>query len=185
MKSKKLSIREIIVVEGRDDTAAINRAVDAITIETHGYGISEKTFQKISKAYETKGIIIFTDPDFAGKNIRKRLKNKFPKAKEAFLSQEKATKSGNIGIENAKPDSIVEALKKAKCTEKGICCEITKEDMVKYHLIGNKEAKKRRELLGDKLGIGYSNGKNLLKKLNGYGITKKEFLDCIEYLEKK
>ena len=34
-------IEEIIVVEGRDDTAAIRRAVDAVTIETHGFGIRE------------------------------------------------------------------------------------------------------------------------------------------------
>ena len=31
-------INEVIVVEGRDDTAAINRAVEAKTIETHGCG---------------------------------------------------------------------------------------------------------------------------------------------------
>ena len=34
-----MRIKEIIVVEGRDDTAAINRAVEAETIETHGFGM--------------------------------------------------------------------------------------------------------------------------------------------------
>ena len=38
-------IKEILVVEGRDDTAAIKKSVDAITIETHGYGITNKTWK--------------------------------------------------------------------------------------------------------------------------------------------
>ena len=66
-------IKEIIVVEGRDDTAAIRQSVDAVTIETHGYGIRQSTWELIDKAYETTGIIIFTDPDTAGEQIRRRL----------------------------------------------------------------------------------------------------------------
>ena len=48
-------IKETIVVEGRDDTNAINRAVRGTTIETHGFGISKETWEKIANAYETKG----------------------------------------------------------------------------------------------------------------------------------
>lgn len=106
------TIEEIIVVEGRDDTAAIRQAVDAVTIETHGFGIREETWQLISKAYETKGIIVFTDPDTAGEQIRRRILQRFPDAKEAFLDQASAAKAGDIGIENASPESIREALSK-------------------------------------------------------------------------
>lgn len=35
-KDEKMKIKEIIVVEGKDDTAAVQRAVDADTIETNG-----------------------------------------------------------------------------------------------------------------------------------------------------
>ena len=38
-----IKINEVIVVEGRDDTRAVKRAVDAETIETHGYGITAAT----------------------------------------------------------------------------------------------------------------------------------------------
>ena len=51
---EKPVINEVIVVEGRDDTAAINKAVEAVTIETHGYGISAATWKKLDNAYETK-----------------------------------------------------------------------------------------------------------------------------------
>ena len=73
MKSCKLKIKEAVIVEGRDDTAAVKRGVDCHTIETHGFGISKSTFEAIEKAYNTIGIIILTDPDVAGEKIRKRL----------------------------------------------------------------------------------------------------------------
>ena len=66
-------IAEVIVVEGRDDTAAIRRAVRAVTIETHGFGISKNTWNKIDRAHKDYGIIIFTDPDHAGEEIRRKI----------------------------------------------------------------------------------------------------------------
>ena len=105
-----IDIREVIVVEGRDDTAAVRRATDAVTIETHGYGIREETWDVLQKAYESKGLIIFTDPDRAGELIRARLTERFPKAKQAFLDQSEATRDGDIGIENAAPEDIERAL---------------------------------------------------------------------------
>ena len=36
---EKLKVEEVIVVEGRDDTNAVLRAIDGMTIETHGFGI--------------------------------------------------------------------------------------------------------------------------------------------------
>lgn len=36
-----MKIKEIIVVEGKDDTVAIKRAVDADTIETNGSAIGQ------------------------------------------------------------------------------------------------------------------------------------------------
>ncbi len=36
----KLSIKEAIVVEGRDDAAVVSQITDALIIQTHGFGIS-------------------------------------------------------------------------------------------------------------------------------------------------
>ena len=63
---EKRKIEEVIVVEGRDDTAAVKRAIDGLTLETHGFGIRRETWALIEKAYRETGIIIFTDPDYAG-----------------------------------------------------------------------------------------------------------------------
>ena len=67
----------------------------------------------IETAYKSRGIIVFTDPDTAGEQIRRRILERFPGAKEAFLDQSEAEKDGDIGIENASPESIIRALEKA------------------------------------------------------------------------
>ena len=102
-------IAETIIVEGRDDTNSIKRAVIAETIETHGFGIRRQTWELIDKAYHTTGIIVFTDPDHAGETIRKRILDKYPDALEAFLDQESARDGDDIGIENAAPEAVREA----------------------------------------------------------------------------
>ena len=170
-------IDEIIVVEGRDDTAAIRRGVDAATIETHGYGIRPSTWEVIDKAYESKGIIIFTDPDTAGEQIRKRLAERYPDAKHAFLDRSLAEKDGDIGIENASPESIIDALDKARAsafasgTDEG---EFTPADMFRWGLSGSPGAAERRRLAADMLGVGMAGSKTFLRRLNYFGITREE-----------
>lgn len=110
---EKLPVPYIIVVEGRDDTAAVKRAVDALTLETHGYGISAKTWKLLEEAHHKKGLLILTDPDHAGEEIRRRVTERFPEALQAFLPRRDATDGTDIGVENAAPEAIVAALRKA------------------------------------------------------------------------
>ena len=201
---KKPKIKEAIVVEGRDDTLAVSKAVDAIIIETHGFGLSDKTWKILDKAYRERGLIILTDPDHGGKSIRRKILNRFPGSKEAFVSTEKASKKGDVGIENAAPDDIWEALSKARASLAPSSGERTKEryknsyeeshkeqykdthkegyDMsllVKWNLVGESNSRKRREVFCDNLGIGYSNAKGLLKKLNQYEINQEEIASAL------
>ena len=111
-----MKIKEVIVVEGKDDTAAVKAAVDAETIETHGFGMSDSMWTKIDAAYRSCGIIVLTDPDFAGEQIRKKILARYPDAGQAYLPQKDALKKGDIGVENAKPEAIREALSKARYT---------------------------------------------------------------------
>jgi len=180
------TIHEVIVVEGRDDANAINRAVEAVTIETHGFGISKETWIKLERAYASHGLIVFTDPDHAGEEIRKRIKEKFPEAKEAFLSRPKATQGDDIGIENASPEDIREALSKAKATLKTKRPPVFSiKDLDDAGLTYGDGARERREALGDILGIGYANAKGLLKKLELMDISREDFLAAVEKLRAK
>ena len=178
----KIIIKEAIIVEGRDDTAAINRAVSALTIETHGFGMPESMWGIIKKAYENQGIIIFTDPDYAGNKIRRKIADRFPDCKQAFLPKGKALKNGNVGVENATPEDIIEALGHAHCTTSDRKDSFTEEDLFNCGLIGCPEAKERRERLGNLLSIGYGNSKACLKKLNQFNIKKEDFYDKVKEL---
>lgn len=175
-----MKIKEVIVVEGRDDTAAIKKSVDAITIETHGYGITDNTWKLIARAYETTGIIVFTDPDHAGEQIRRRILTRFPDAREAFLDRQEAEKSGDIGIENASPESIRNALLKAKCSQLENEDMFTMDDMFMTGLLGQADSAQRRRDMGKALGIGYANGKTFLQRLNKFGITREDFCRALE-----
>jgi len=177
------TIKEAIIVEGRDDTAAINRAVSAITIETHGFGMPDSMWQMIEKAYEEQGIIVFTDPDYAGEKIRRKVTERFPDCKQAFLPRGKALKKGNIGVENALPEDIIEALEQARCTgiDKGEAL-FTMEDLISCRLAGTGDAKARREKLGNLLSIGYGNNKTFLKKLNQFHVSREEFFEKVKEL---
>lgn len=190
MKSCKLKIKEAVIVEGRDDTAAVKRGVDCHTIETHGFGISKSTFEAIEKAYNTIGIIILTDPDFAGEKIRKRLFEKFPKAKNAYVSRLDAVNGKNVGIENAQPQDIVSALKKARASLCDCSCEIdsltepyTSQELAEHSLIGDDKSKERRQKLGRILGIGYANGAGFVDKLNGFKIDRREFSEALKEID--
>ena len=176
-------IKEVIVVEGRDDEAAVKRAVDAEIIATHGFGIKNETFELIRKAYDGVGIIIFTDPDFAGEKIRQRLTKAFPLAKQAYLPRVEATKDGDVGIENGSKEDIIAALEKVRTISEDKRIEFTHDDIMNYGLIGEKDSKSKREYLGKALGIGYGNSKVFLNRLNNYGVTRKEFLQAwISYI---
>lgn len=173
-------IKEVIVVEGRDDAIAVKKAVDAEIIITHGYGITEETMRRIGFAQERKGVILFTDPDHAGERIRKRISNRIKGCKHAFLPREEASKNGDIGIENASPESIRIALEKVRTEEPSHKNAFEKSDLFENDLVGMEGSSDRRDKLGRLLGIGYANAKQFLSRLNNYGVTKEEFQKALE-----
>ncbi|HSI67459.1 MAG TPA: ribonuclease M5 [Planococcus sp. (in: firmicutes)] len=183
-----MRIKEIIVVEGKDDTVAIQRAVQADTIETNGSAVSVETLEKIEHAQSKRGIIVFTDPDYPGRRIRAIIEERVPNVKHAFLTKEKAiAKNGKgLGIEHACDDDIREALSSVytpATTEQVI--EITMEDLIDAALVAHPQAKNRRTRLGNILKIGYTNGKQLKKRLHVFGISKSQFIDAVKAINQE
>ena len=99
-------IKEVLVVEGKMDVVAIDKAVEADCIITEGFSLKPKALAAIEAAYKKRGIIILTDPDSAGERIRRFLSKRFPEAKHAFVPKEDATANDDIGIEQASPEAI-------------------------------------------------------------------------------
>ena len=183
-----MDIQEIIVVEGKDDTVAIKRAVNADTIETNGSAISEETIRRIAHAQEKRGVIVFTDPDYPGRRIRAIIEQNVPNVKHAFLPKEKTiAKNGKgLGIEHAKDEDIREALKNVYTpTPHVIVEEITLEDLIIARLIGHPQSKERRKQLGEILNIGMTNGKQLHKRLAMFQITADQFGEAVAQLNQE
>ena len=175
-------IKEIIIVEGKDDISAVKQAVDAHVIAVHGYSSFRKdTINKLKNIALTNEIIILTDPDFAGKKIRDLIIKYIPNAKHAFISRENATKKGNIGVENASSDVIIKALQDSniKFFRSKMKNNFTSSDLIDNNLCYGKDSKIRREKLGNLLHIGYYNSKQLLSSLNNFNISRKDFEDAI------
>lgn len=184
-----MKIKEIIVVEGKDDTAKINQAIEADTIETNGSAINQEIIERIRHAQQKRGVIIFTDPDYPGERIRHIIDQSVPGCKHAFLTQDEARAKNpsnrSLGIEHASPETIRHALSKVYELTSETYDEITKEDLLIHRLIGVNEASERRRKLGEYLQIGHTNGKQLLKRLNQFQITRKEFITAVEAIRQE
>jgi ribonuclease M5 len=176
-------IAEIIVVEGRADERAVKAAVDAEVIVTSGYGLSKDTWTRIAAAQVRTGVILFTDPDPAGDQIRRQINQRIPGCKNAYLTRDDARHEKNIGIENARPAAIRKALTQAHCTAAPQNPIFTLADLRRNRLMAHPQAALRRETLGRQLAIGYANAKQLLARLNRCGISRGQFEAALAKIE--
>ena len=178
-------IKEVLVVEGKMDVVAINKAVEADCIITEGFNLKPAALKNIEQAYKKRGIIILTDPDSAGERIRKFLTKRFPEAKHAFVPVEEATANDDIGIEQADPEAIRKALERVHTLSFEPSNEFSGSDLIMAGLSGGDEASARRAQIGEKLGLGFANAKTFLKRLNHYGVTREEFEAAVAELDKE
>ncbi|OOM75315.1 ribonuclease M5 [Clostridium sp. BL-8] len=185
MKGSRILIKEVIVVEGRDDVDAVKKAIDAEIISVGGFGINAKVIERIKEAQKRKGVIVLTDPDFAGEKIRRIISKRVKGIKHAYIAKEDGLKNGDIGVENASPEVILRALEMAKITVQEKQEFFNMQDMFYFKLTGDTTSKGRRRMLGKILGIGYGNATQMISRLNNYGITREEFTDAIMEIEKQ
>ena len=182
---EKIKIKEIIVVEGRDDITAIKRVVDAHIIALNGFSaLSKKTINKMVELSKNNDLILFTDPDFAGKKIRDTLKRYIPNIKHAFVSQKDATKNDNIGVENANDEAILDALKNIITANQNTENTFSIDDLIDNGFVSGSNSKERRIMLGDMLKVGYYNAKQLLKALNSFNISRERFEKAVEEINR-
>ena len=175
--------KEVIVVEGRDDTRRLKEIYPQIeTFETGGSALDDEKLAQIKKLQETRGIIVFTDPDFPGQKIRQAIIDVVPNAMHAYIRKEDARgKNGKgLGVEHAPPLVIKQALAAAMTPIINIEEGIEQNFLVSLDLIGHAKSKEKRETLAKNLGIGYVNGKQLKNRLNMFGITAKQVLDALK-----
>ena len=118
-------LEEVIVVEGRYDKNALSQVVDAVILETGGFGIfNDKQKQKLLRTLaEKQGLIVLTDSDGAGFMIRNYIKSCMDPTlvKHAYIPdvhgkerrKTAPSKEGKLGVEGMRPQVLLEALERA------------------------------------------------------------------------
>lgn len=187
---EKIRIEEMIVVEGKNDTLTLKRWFDCDTIETNGSAIPEVILERIALALERRGVIVFTDPDFPGEKVRKIIDQEIPGCAHAFLPKADAIdhQKRKVGIEHAGYDALRTALNAARNSAQEVSKDfrpVTYAQLMEAGLIAGQDARKRREQVGELLGIGYNNSKQLVKRLEQFRISNEEFEEAMKQLEKE
>jgi ribonuclease M5 len=179
-------IKEVIVVEGRNDTIAVKKAVEADTIETRGSALSEQVLAEIRRAQEVRGVIVFTDPDYAGERIRRMITEQVPHVKHAFIPQELAKGKRKIGVEHASKEAIIAALERVRtpADEGEWESPVTWQEYLELGFLGSRDSRRFREQVAGQLCISYGNAKKLFKQLRILGISREELFQVINRVRK-
>lgn len=153
-------VYEVIVVEGKYDKNTLSQVVDAVIIETNGFGVfnNREKQQLLHTLAEKRGLIVMTDPDGAGLVIRNFVKSCVdPKLlKHAYIPEvfgrerrkSKESREGKLGVEGMSADVIMQALRRCGATIDGEATAasggITMADMYAKQLAGKPDSAAKR-----------------------------------------
>ena len=215
------AVDALIVVEGSNDQRAVERAV----APRHGCRILKGSYDAAAGHYDVPDVVIaklaaaandgarvvvLTDSDVAGRQMRGVVVREVPGALHAFLgthlsSAETDTathKAGNVGVEHASVKDIRTAVAQARPAASaggsaGVSRrEFDRADLEKWGLcgppVGAPDPKwsafggvtERRRLVGEYLGVGDCDAKQLVRQLNLF-FTREEADAAIEALPKE
>lgn len=156
------------MVEGKYDKIKLESILDGLIIPTEGFGIyKDKEKQELLRALSKKtGLIVLTDSDQAGFQIRRFIKNicagqgiidvYVPDLYGKEKRKTKPSKEGKLGVEGIPIQIVQEAFEKA-----GIVCstqektgrKITKADFYLYGLTGKENSQEKRRWLIAEMGL--------------------------------
>ena len=194
-----IRIKEAIVVEGRYDKNTLSQVVDAVILETSGFGVFKdgEKLTLLRRLAAKQGLIVFTDSDGAGFVIRNYIKGAIPphQVKHAYIpdiygkERRKRTpgKEGKLGVEGMNPDVLLQALLRSGATVEGeeVAAprgELTSADLFVLGLTGRPDSADRREKLLHRLELPqHMNAKALLTVLNAL-YTREELENLLSEL---
>ena len=164
MEKKRISLP--IIVEGKYDKNTVLQIFDATVITTDGFAVfNSRERQALIRKVAGNGIILLTDPDGAGKQLRSFLSGILPKDKifNAYVPKIEgkerrkvhASKAGFLGVEGVGRDAIERALSPFVSGNSDLSerQKITKTQLYLDGISGCADAKERRALLAGHFGL--------------------------------
>lgn len=125
MSANKIKVTEAIVVEGKYDKIKLSSLLDALIISINGFGIykDKEKLSLIRTLAEKRGLIIITDSDHAGFQIRNFLKNavRTGNIKHVYIPdvfgkekrKDKPSAENKLGVEGMSVKALAEAFARA------------------------------------------------------------------------
>lgn len=187
-----IKINQAIIVEGRYDKITLSNLVDAVIIPTNGFSIYKdaETAELIKLFARKTGVIILTDSDSAGFQIRNRLKNiigegkiinvYIPEIRGKEKRKRSPSKQGLLGVEGMTKEVLLEAFGRAgvfaeECEVKAD--PVTKADLLDLGLAGGENSSVLRKMLQQKLGLPSRLSANMLLEAVNAMYTRSEFMN--------
>lgn len=187
-----IRIKQAVIVEGKYDKIRLSNIVDAVIVPVNGFSVykDKETAELIRMLARKTGIVILTDSDSAGFQIRNKIKELardgevihvyVPDIKGKERRKREPSKQGLLGVEGIDDGILLEAFKKA-----GVFAEskdkprdpITKADLLERGLIGAENSSERRAELQRKLGLPERLSANMLLEILNVMYSREEFFE--------
>ncbi len=191
-----LKINEAVIVEGRYDKLKLSNILDALIIETQGFGIfkDRQRLDFIKRLADERGVIVITDSDHSGFQIRNYISSALPKDKIKHIyipdvygcekRKSKPSKELKLGVEGMSEPLLEDLFKKA-----GVAVKpgenkdpVTSFDLYELGFSGTSNAKQNKKKLLKTLGLPeFLSTGSLISYVNS-SMTREEFLSVAEKL---
>ncbi|MCR4614627.1 MAG: DUF4093 domain-containing protein [Clostridiales bacterium] len=193
-----IKIDRVVIVEGKYDKIRLTPILDAVIIETDGFGIfRDKAKQKlIRRLAETKGLLILTDSDSAGFKIRSFIGGSVPPEKvvhayipDIFGKERRKvlpSKEGKLGVEGISDEVLIKVL-----TNAGVTCteeesrgrKVTVTDLYEDGISGGADSKSKRTALLKRLDLPERLSTSSLIKMINIFMTYDEYKDAVKSID--
>ncbi len=162
-----IKLKQAVIVEGKYDKIKLQSVVDAVIITTDGFSIyKDKEKMELIRAFAQKdGVVILTDSDGAGFQIRNHLKSCIGSGKVYNIyipdifgkekRKEKPSKEGKLGVEGIPAEILSEAFEKAGITADNSADTkpVTRENLFDDGFIGMQNSSELRRKLIKELNL--------------------------------
>lgn len=184
-----LKIKEAVIVEGKYDKIKLSNLIDTLIIETNGFAVfkDKKKLAFIRKLANERGIIVITDSDHSGFQIRNYISSSLPKDKIKHIyipdiygkekRKKEPSKEGKLGVEGIDDKILLSLFEKANIEARSVEKRdlITSVDMFTLGLSGTPNVTQNKKKLLKSLDLPeFLSTSSLISYLNS-SMDKKEF----------
>ena len=168
----KMHLDGILVVEGKEDASYLSNYISSEIVTINGFEMPEITISYL----KNKRVIILTDPDKAGIEIRKKLNILLPNSVNVEIDAKYCTRGIKKGVAECNIQELLTKLKTFATQEKKTESDISVSDLYNLGLMNDKEL---RTSICQKLNLGKCNSKTLYKRLLNNNVSLKQLCEIM------